>query len=448
MKPHQPNLNKSTSLLIAASLCVGTAAPVFANDELSFEWDWAVSYETAKQRDSAFMQAQGSSRDSLNALLDVQVNYHNFSGLFALYSQGLYLNQQGKSDWWSEADNQLLIRELAWLGEWQVGETTLDVSLGKLRVDWGVGYGYRPLDLFKPYRQNPVGLVAEEGAGVFSLSHYDMAGEWTVIATDSSWGQQDQSALDQAAEQQGIGIRRYALVGDTEYQLIGYYDDVRRGLLGASAIAVWDESIAMHGSMLWQKQSVGYQFQQDDLYQPVSVEEQGSAFQALIGLNWANQAGHNVIAEYWYDSRAWSKSEWQQAIERGELLSQLPEPNNSLLASSALLATSYAQGFQHANIVQHNVMLHWSWDVEAWAAWNGKADMGWLSDITPTLDVMLSPQDGGVIVTQWLNYQWIDTGDQSVEVEVAARFLTGDDQSAYAQINDKHMIVFNIKGKF
>ncbi len=277
---------------------------------------------------------------------------------------------------------------------------------------------------------------------MFSLSHYDMAGEWTVIATDSSWGQQDQSALDQAAEQQGVGIRRYALVGDTEYQLIGYYDDVRRGLLGASAIAVWDESIAMHGSMLWQKQSVGYQFQQDDLYQPVSVEKQGSAFQALIGLNWANQAGHNVIAEYWYDSRAWSKSEWQQAIERGELLSQ---PLNS---QTSLLATSYAQGFQHANIVQHNVMLHWSWDVEAWAAWNGEADMGWLSDVTPTLDVMLSPQDGGVIVTQWLNYQWIDTGDQSVEVEVAARFLTGDDQSASAQINDKHMIVFNIKGKF
>lgn len=37
MKLRQPNLNKSTSLLIAASLCVGASAPVFANDELSFE---------------------------------------------------------------------------------------------------------------------------------------------------------------------------------------------------------------------------------------------------------------------------------------------------------------------------------------------------------------------------------------------------------------------------
>ncbi len=436
------NVNSAAISFIAASLWM--VAPVAANDDLSFEWDWAVSYETAKLRDSAFMDAQGSARDSLNALLDVQVNYQNISGLFTLYSQGLYLNQQGEHEWWGEADNQLLIRELAWQGEWQVGDTTLDVSAGKLRVDWGVGYGYRPLDLFKPYRQNPVGLVAEEGAGVFSLSYYDMSGVWTAIATDSSWGLQDQSALDQAAEQRGFGIRRYALVGDTEYQLIGYYDDVRRGLLGASAIAVLDESLAMHSSLLWQKQSVGYQFknegQPSGRYQPVTVEEQGSAFQALVGLNWANQAGHNLIAEYWYDSRAWSKSQWEQAIARGEWLSQSSD--------TTLLATSYAQGFQHANIVQHNLMLHWRWDLEAWTAWRGRADLEWLSDITPTLDVMYSPQDGGVIVTQWLNYQWIDTGDQSVEVEVAARFLTGDDHSAYAQINDKNMIVFNIKGKF
>ncbi|ANQ18681.1 hypothetical protein [Vibrio natriegens] len=426
------------------SLLMGAfASPVLAGNELSLEWDWALSYETVKQRDTHFIPAQGDSCDSLNALLDVQMNYQNISGLFSFFSQGLYLNQHDRKGWGSESDNQLLIRELVWQNEWQIGDAILDISVGKLRVDWGVGYGYRVLDLFKPYRQNPVGLVAEEGAGVFSVSHYDLAGEWTLIATDSSWGQQEQSALDQATEQQGVGVRRYMLVDDTEFQWIGYYDDVRRGLLGASVITVWDESIAMHSSLLWQKQSVSYQIS-DQLEQPVSVDNQGSAFQALVGLNWANQAGHNVIAEYWYDSRAWSTSEWEKAISRGDLLSSFP--------STWLLASSYAQGFQHANIVQHNVMLHWSWDIEAWAAWSGATfmteNMGWLSDVTPTLDVLISPQDGGAIVTQWVSYQWIDTGEQSVELEAAARFLSGDKQSAYAQINDKYMIVFNIKGKF
>ena len=426
------------------SLLVGVfASPVLAGNELSLEWDWALSYETAKQRDSNFMVSQGDTRDSFNALLDVQMNYQNFSGLFTLFSHGLYLNEYGNSAWWRDADHQFLVRELAWQDEWQVGNAILDISMGKLRVDWGVGYGYRILDLFKPYRQNPVGLVAEEGAGVFSVSHYDLAGEWTLIATDSSWGQQDQSALDQATEQQGVGVRRYMLVDDTEFQWIGYFDDVRRGLLGASVITVWDESIAIHSSLLWQKQSVGYQIS-DHIYKPVSAENQGSAFQALVGLNWANQAGHNVIAEYWYDSRAWSTSEWEEALSRGELLSQS--------SATSLLTSSYAQGLQHANIVQHNLMLHWSWDIEAWAAWSGATfmteNMGWLSDVTPTLDVLISPQDSGAIVTQWVSYQWIDTGEQSVELEAAARFLSGDKQSAYAQISDKYMIVFNIKGKF
>ena len=428
---------------ISSLIALALASPVLADNVLSLEWDWALSYETAKQRDTNFMVSQGHAHDSLDALLDVQMKYQNISGLFSFYSQGLYLNEYDNSKWWKEADHQFFVRELAWQGEWKVRNNTFDVSLGKLRVDWGVGYAYRLLDLFKPYRQNPVGLVAEEGAGVFSISHYDMAGEWTLIATNSSWGQQDRSALDKAAEQQGVGVRRYLLVDDTEYQWIGYYDDVRRGLLGASAITVWDESIAMHSSLLWQKQSVGYQML-DQLEQPVSVENQGSAFQALVGLNWANHAGHNVIAEYWYDSRAWSTSEWEKAMSRGELLSQSP--------ATRLLASSYTQGLQHANIVQHNLMLHWRWDIEAWIAWRGATnmttDMNWLDDITPTLDIMISPQDGGAIVTQWINYQWIDTGDQSVELEAAARFLSGDNQSAYAQINDKYMIVFNIKGKF
>jgi len=414
------------------------ADTVVASDDLTFEWDWTLAYQTTEQRDTAFLDRKSGHQDSLNTLLDVQANYHNWVGLFALYSRNLYSSQQGEQQWWSETDHQFLVRELAWLGEWQVGDTTLDVSLGKLRVDWGVGYGYRVLDLFKPYRQNPVGIVAEEGAGILSISHYDMSGEWTFIATDSSWGQQDQSKLDRATKQQGVGVRRYLLVDDSEYQWIGYYDNVRRGLLGGSMVTILDESISVHSSVLWQKRSVGYQF--NNLYQPVSLTEQEHAFQTLVGINWANQIGHNVIAEYWYDSRAWSSSQWQQAITRGNELSGMPD--------TSTLANSYAQGFQHSNLVQHNVMIHWRWDLETWTARRSSIDLNWMRQLEPSLDIMIAVQDGGAIITPRMNYQWIDTGEQSAEVEVAARFLTGDSQSAYAQLNDKTMIVLNIKGKF
>ncbi|MFA0421932.1 hypothetical protein AB4562_07815, partial [Vibrio sp. 10N.222.54.A1] len=148
------------------------------------------------------------------------------------------------------------------------------------------------------------------------------------------------------------------------------------------------------------------------------------------GLTWANDTGHNVVLEYWFDSRAWSHSEWQSAIESAESLSVNP------MTSS--LAGSYAQGYQHANLVQHNIMFHWSLD----------STHGWLEDITPTFDVMLSPQDGGFIATQWLNYQALDNGNSSLDLELAARFLGGKSDSAYASLPDSHMILLNIKGRF
>ncbi|MCG6274321.1 hypothetical protein K6U70_19605 [Vibrio vulnificus] len=411
--------------------------------ELSSEWDWALSYEAAQSRQSVFTTTQYAHRSELNAMLDLQLAYHTQQGQwtssFALYSDGLYLNNGERSVWWESRDSQWVVRELAWLGEWQVGDWLLDVSIGKLRLDWGVGYGYRPLDLFRPYRQNPVTLVAEEGTGVVSFSHYDLAGEWTLLFTDSSWSQMEQSALDEAAQQRGAGIRRYWLDDDHEWQWIAYYDDVRQGLIGGSVRTVFNEALSLHSSALWQHQSVGYQLP-DSLFAPVAVEEQGEAWQALVGVNWASESGHSLLAEYWYDSRAWSKRQWQQAMDRARMLRQQP--------NTEPLAASYAQGFEHANLVQHNLMLHWSWDSNAWMMWHGISAPQWLADVTPTLDILFSPEDGGVILTQWIRYQWIDTGQQSVELEFAARFLTGDSQSAYAQIEDKHMMVLNLKGRF
>lgn len=411
--------------------------------ELSAEWDWALSYEAAKLRESPFASASSAQRQRLNGLLDLQLGYALSNGqltsAMAIYAQDVYLESEGKSRWWDERDTELIVRELAWQGEWQVGEQSLDISVGKLKVDWGVGYGYRPLDLFKPYRQNPIKLVAEEGAGIFMFSHYDLDGEWSLIASDSSWTQMTQSALDKAAEQQGAGVRRYRLVDSTEWQWLAYYDNVRKGALGGSVRTVYSDALSLHASLLWQHQSVAYQIP-DEMLKPVEVGEDGEAWQGLMGVNWSTQSGHSVLLEYWYDSRAWSEDAWQLATDRAQQLKLQP--------MTAPLAASYAQGLQHANLVQHNLMFHWRWDSHAWMAWHGINSALWLADMTPTLDVLFSPQDGGVIVTQWINYQWLDTGKYSVELEFAARFLTGDSQSTYAQIEDKHMMVFNLKGRF
>ncbi|MFA0724526.1 hypothetical protein AB4574_25605, partial [Vibrio sp. 10N.222.49.E5] len=75
---------------------------------------------------------------------------------------------------------------------------------------------------------------------------------------DSSWTSQDVNEFEKQNQQQGLGIRRYNLVGDHEYQWVAYYDDVRHGLLGASLVSVLNLAWEFHGSVVYQRQSLGY----------------------------------------------------------------------------------------------------------------------------------------------------------------------------------------------
>jgi len=399
---------------------------------LSFDWDYTVSARSTVHRDSLLLGAPSADKsEAVDALLDVQFEGYGVSGLVAFNASDIYQSEPEPS-----YDSDLIIQELFWQGT--VLDSAADLTIGKVRLDWGVGYGYRPLDVFKPYRRNPVGIQVEEGTGTAMLSYFDMSGEWSLVYTDSSWTQQEGSQLEQASEQQGFGIRRYALSGDTEWQALAYFDDVREGLIGASFVSVLDEAWSVHGSTVYQRKYLEYQ--QSLMQEPVLLATENDGYQALVGLNWANAGGNNIILEYWYDSRSWDKSDWDGAYNRVAELTQYQQGHT--------LASSYAQGLNHANLVEHNVMFHWSLDSSSWSQWEWSRSLLWLGDLTPTFDILYSPQDKGVIATQWLEYAVYDSGAASFSTEFAARFMTGDDSSLYANLIDKRMIFINLKGKF
>lgn len=403
-------------------------------DEVSFDWDYTLSASTAQHRDSALLgKSSDSSSETIDALIDLQLEGYGFTGLIAAKGNQVYSSDSSES-----YDGELIIQELFWQGSTEFIKAPIDLTLGKVRLDWGVGYGYRPLDVFKPYRRNPVGIQVEEGTGVAMASYFDMSGEWSLVYSDSSWAQQEGSQLEEASEQQGIGLRRYVLSGDSEWQGLAYYDDVRQGLLGGSFVTVLNDAWSLHSSALYQRKYLSYI--QGENHQPVTLAEQTDAVQALVGLNWANAVGNNIILEYWYDSRSWSQSEWNNAFERVASLSN----NHSLKP----LASSYAQGLNNANLVQHNVMFHWSLDSSSWSQWSWSNEFLWLNKLTPTFDLLYSPQDQGVIATQWLDYRVYDSGSASFSAELAARFMTGDSESVYANLSDKRMIFINLRGRF
>lgn len=421
---------KSVLFPISAMLLASTV------NAQSFELDWdsTVSFSLAQHRHSDLLgEPQRQNTETVDAVIDVQFEGYGVTALVAAKGSQVYSSDPAQS-----YKGELIVQELFWQGGTQMRSLPIDVTLGKVRLDWGVGYGYRPLDLFKPYRRNPVGIQVEEGTGTAMASYFDLAGEWSVFYTDSSWTKQQGSELEQASEQQGVGLRRYALSGDNEWQALAYYDDVRHGVLAGSVVTVFDDAWSMHGSAVYQNRYLGYQ--QGGVTSPVTLAEQNDGYQALLGLNWANATGHNVIVEYWFDSRSWNESDWQQAYQRVDTL----KATNAL----APLASSYAQGLSQVNLVQHNLMFHWAMNATAWSQWSLTQQLLWLDNLTPTFDLLYSPQDQGVIATQWLEYQVYDSGAASLSAELAARFMTGSRDSLYANLSDKRMIFLNLKGKF
>ncbi len=403
-------------------------------EEPTFQWDWILSTTTTKYQDSLlFGEPTEAQSQRVDGLIDVQIDWDRWTGLFAANGQRMWSSDDSQS-----FDGELIIQELFWQGELDNSVIPVDVTLGKLRLDWGVGYGFRPLDIFKPYRRNPIGIQVEEGAGTALVSYFDAQGEWSVVYTDSSWTQQQGYPIEEQSQQQGIGVRRYALQNSNEWQVIAYYDDVRKGLLAGSLVTVLDQAWEFHSSAVFQRKHLS--IEQGEQLSPVALTHSDDSFQVLMGLNWASSQGHNIILEYWYDDRSWGKDEWSQAFERVEALDQD--------TSTQSIARSYASGLNLPNLMKHNVMFHWALDSSGWSHWDWSRNSLWLDNIEPTFDLLYSPEDGGLIATQWVNYHAYDSGSAAFDVELAARLLTGKSHSLYANLSDKHMILLNLKGKF
>lgn len=413
------------------SLCLASRFSFAA--EPTFQWDWIVSAATSKQQTSLlFGEPEKNNSYSVDGLLDVQIDWNKWTGLMAANGLSVVSNNDGQS-----FDGDLIVQELFWQGSIGIAAPA-DVTLGKMRLDWGVGYGYRPLDIFKPYRRNPIGIQVEEGAGTALVSYFDAKGEWSIVYTDSSWTQQEGNEVEERTQQQGIGVRRYALIGDSEWQAIAYYDDVRNGLIAGSLVTVLDHSWELHASTVLQKKHISVQ--QSSIDSPAEVVKADESYQILTGINWASGGGHNIIVEYWYDGRSWGAEEWSQAYDRvGEL-------NQKVLRQE--MSGSYARGLYLPNLVKHNVMLHWALDSSGWSHFDWSRNVLWLENVEPKFDLLYSPEDGGLIATQWVDYQVHDSGEAAFSVELAARFFTGESRSLYANLADKHMILLNLKGKF
>lgn len=401
---------------------------VGAEAKFDVNWTWQSSFESEQYRYTKLKDTSSESIQSLDSLVTATVEWDNITGTFDLEGNNLLT-----TDSQSSVDKKLIVRELLWQPETELAGVPLDLSIGKQRLDWGVGYGFRPLDIFKSYERNPVGIQVDEGVGAVTVSYFDGIGQWELVATDESWASTNTDQGRLAKKQHGIGIRRYALLGNTELQGIVYFDQVHRGTVGGSAVAVLTPALEVHSSFAYAQRYQAYQ--QGDMNEPVRWGMSNDSYQFLLGFNWANTAGLNIIGEYWYVGRSWDKSMWKKAFKRAEELSQH--------TATTGLARSYSYGLDNTSLVEQNVMLHFKMNMSAL-----HPKYLWLEKLEPSLDLLVSPTDGGLVATPRLSYQVSESGVFNIKIELANRFYTGAGNSVYANVPDRDLVFINLKGNF
>jgi len=288
-------------------------------------------------------------------------------------------------------------------------------SLGKKKLDWGLGYGFRPLDMFSP--TSPLALYTAVAPGVWMASgdYFTEAGTFSLLCSQS---QPDYAIADKPINPGlGCGGRYYHIGAEWEWQLLPHYDSQFKTRLGGSASRVVTDALEIHTSLLWQHRYSSPVFypghiEADYFVNPVVTEQKKGAWQALAGINYSTDSGINLIFEYWYDSRSPARAQWRELLDTATFQATHTEENP--LYRHQLSAER--QMFAAQNLFRHNLMLHLRLPGGRWR---------------PELTLVANPEDGGLLASTEVQY-YCATGHH---LSLGARWYRGPAAAVYRQLD-------------
>ncbi|MCW8876453.1 MAG: hypothetical protein OQK51_05280 [Kangiellaceae bacterium] len=386
---------------------------LFCNKTLAYEWQLGYRFSSEKYQEGNNLFFNNTANYLDQTVVDFNLEYDGFRTSISAREQ-----RQDKNDTTDLSKEDKLI-----IGEFFLDTSAYgwDYTFGKKRLNWAVGFGHQPLNLVTVESNLATGVVIDEGAWMISAESYSDSGSLTLIVANSKT-QQD-SNIDQP---KGAGIRYYELVGDWDLQGIIYGDDINRLNIGGSAVTVIGDALSYHVSTLWSERyrKLGHSLNGDEYFPseyPIQEYMADNGFQFLTGISYSFANNLSLIAEYWYDSRSASYRQWQDLFDAGSAQSDT-------LGGLTLLAAE-REFFTTVNLVQHNMLLHLSYDSEKY-------------DIE--VDMQISPRDKGVVATARIIYEW----SQNHKSQFGFRSYGGSNGSVYRQLPNDFETFFRIEGTF
>jgi len=302
-------------------------------------------------------------------------------------------------------------------------------SLGKKILSWGVGFGFRPLDVIQQENRRTIFNTTLEGVPYLAWEKFSGNSAWMLVYVNPGNGKSATAKNDES-----VAIKYYRHDGGSDLHALARLSERNWVEVGAAFSAVPVESLEWHGSLLYQgryeqlhNSLIGSTTSYISAVDPMITRSEHNGIKALLGFTLTGEAGFSLLGEAWYDMNAHTAGEWRDLKnlaqrQRALLGHGVPE---SAVRGNIAYSVRY---FDSPNLLRENLLLRLSHKQEGW---------NWES----ALDILCTPADGGVVATASVGY-----AGNHYRLDAGLRQFGGARDSAYRMLPEERVIYFAAQG--
>jgi hypothetical protein len=295
-----------------------------------------------------------------------------------------------------------------------------DFSVGKKILSWGVGFGFRPLDVLQRENRRRLYLDTLEGIPSLIWEKFTESGALTLVIANPVRKEKN-TTIKSDIKTESIALKYYQLLGDTDLQAVMRWSKVNHFETGSGFTRILNDQMEWHASLLYQQRylqpinplasETTTLLANDD---PIKNKHFEDGIKTLLGFSWTSDNHWSTLVEAWYDKAAYSSSQWQSMINlthnQRALIGQTDIPEAAIFGNIAFSSQLFAQ----TNLLQQNLLVRVSHDS---------------TSFNQSLDFLYTPQDDGWVTT--LNFGY---SGNAHKIDFSLRYFGGNDNTAYKQL--------------
>ncbi|MDH4273446.1 MAG: hypothetical protein OEW08_00255 [Gammaproteobacteria bacterium] len=313
------------------------------------------------------------------------------------------------------------IQEFSYENNWK----DIDWSAGKRVHAWGVGYGFRPLDLIQRERRLELTPHALDGIPSVTLETFGPSDVYGLV-----WFNRATVSVRSFTSSANEFVVRYTKhAANRDIYALAHATERKNFSLGAGYTALFGERWELHGSALatnnterWLRAADAPLLATRD---PFTVRRDTPVAQYALGGVMTLDSGINLIAEAWYDGEAYSAAEWDtlQTIVKTQRTLFGQGPSTTVIDGNLLWN---ARALQAPNLRQYNLFARLSYSDP---------------QVSPACDLLFTPEDRGIVAGLNVDY----TFNRYTKGSLSMRYFGGASDSIYAQLPSRFIVLAGIE---